>query len=174
MEKFSHSLYKFCKIVAYIGAVFMLVMILSTVIDVFCRKVVTHTYPGATEIVSYMLTAVVYCGVGYCAMGRGMITIDLFKTGKVMTVINNFLCVIAGSVIIYATTVQAFASKAVGGSSLRLQIPKWPFMLVTAFGFLVMCVILILQTLEDVKAPAGHKSPAEARTVPDDKGGRWK
>ncbi|MCL1828011.1 MAG: TRAP transporter small permease [Oscillospiraceae bacterium] len=160
MERFSGGLQKFCKIVAFIGAIFMLIMILATVVDVFCRKVIMSTYPGATEIVSFLLTAVVYCGVGYCAMGRGMITIDIFKPGKVLTVANNILCVLAGSAIVYATTAQAVISKSVGGSSLRLQIPKWPFMLITAFGFLIMCVILILQTIEDLKKTGTDKSKA--------------
>lgn len=150
----------------------MFIMIMATVVDVFCRKLIGQSYPGATEIVQYLLTAVVYFGVGYCAIERGMITIDLFKPNIVCTVFNNVVSIAAGLVVAYASVIQAMQSYAVGGSSLRLQLPKWPFMLITAFGFLVMCVILALHTVEDIKAHRAMKRGDDTPPMPDSgKGG---
>lgn len=155
-------MHKVLKVFAFIGGLAIVIMILATVVDVFCRKAIGQSYPGATEIVSYLLTAVVYFGVGYCAMERGMITIDLFKQSKVAMVICNVLSIVVGFVVVYATIIQSMQSMAVGGSSMRLSIPRWPFMLITALGFLFMSVILILQTIEDLR----KKPSVEAADAP--------
>jgi TRAP-type C4-dicarboxylate transport system permease small subunit len=90
--------------------------------------------------------------VGYCTLKRGMIVVELFRVPKAVTVVNELLCVAMGGVIVYCTTVQALFSMGTGVGSLRLGIPKWPFMLATAFGYLVMSVALVLNLVQDLRA----------------------
>lgn len=148
---------KVSKVAAMLGALALIIMMSTTVLDVLLRYVTGNSILGSTEIVSYLLTAVVYFGVGYCVFEKGMITIDLFKVPLVIEYITRFLGVIVCAFIIFSVTKGAFLSMRVGGASLLISIPKWPFMLITSFGFAMMCILIILQTTEDIKANINKK-----------------
>jgi len=150
------------------GAVAIVILTMATVIDVTLRSFFASGLTGATEIVTCLLTVVVYMGAGYCTLKRGLIVVELFKVPKGIIVANDIACVAIGAVIIYCTTTQAFFSMGTGVGSLLLNIPKWPFMLVTAFGYLVMSLALILNIIED--AQSGRPQSDEKHNQADQAG----
>jgi TRAP-type C4-dicarboxylate transport system permease small subunit len=133
-----------------LGAVALIIITLTTVADVILRAFFNSGMTGSIEIVSYFLTAIVYFGVGYCSLKKGMITVELFKPPRVVVYVHQVLCMLMSSVIIYAATSQAFFSHGSGAGSLRLHIPKWPFMLITAFGFLMMVLTMLVNMINDI------------------------
>jgi len=132
-----------------LGAVALVVMTLTTIVDVILRSAVAQGVRGSDEIVSYMLTLVVYFGAGYCALHKGLIVVELFKVPRIIKIINDILCVIVGGIIIYYALVQAMFSMQSGMGSLLLSIPKWPFMIATAIGYLTMSGALIINIIND-------------------------
>jgi TRAP-type C4-dicarboxylate transport system permease small subunit len=126
-------------------------MMMVTVVDIFMRAVLNDSLTGGTEIISMTMVCVVYFGVGYTTFKRGMITVDILKVPFVVVMICNILSLITGSVLIMALLQQAHVALVRGGGTLRLHIPNWPFMYITAFGFAMMLLSLIILMIEDVK-----------------------
>jgi TRAP-type C4-dicarboxylate transport system permease small subunit len=128
---------------------------------------------GATEIVTAFLTAVVYFGVGYCTVKRGMIVVELIRVPRAVEYINQCLCMVMGGIIIYAVTSQALLSQATGAGSIRLGIPRWPFMLITAFGYLMMNCAMLINLCEDIRdRRAERRAGPEPAARRDAEGGR--
>jgi TRAP-type C4-dicarboxylate transport system permease small subunit len=135
-----------------LGAISVFIVAMTTVIDVVLRSFFNSGITGSTEIVSAFLTAIVYFGAGYCTIKRGMITVELFNVPSIIVCINEVLSIVMSGVIIYCLTVQAFFSASTGVGSMRLGIPKWPFMLISAFGFSVMAIGMLINTINDIRA----------------------
>ncbi|MDR0850904.1 MAG: TRAP transporter small permease [Clostridiales Family XIII bacterium] len=149
MEKITKGFEKFTIFCCILGAVAVVVLTMTTVIDVFLRTTIRGGFGGSVELVSALLTAVVYFGAGYCTLKQGMIVVDLFKIPRPIEIFHEILSIIMSLIIVYSTTGAAFFSMHTGVASLRLGIPKWPFMFITAFGFLVMAVALLINLIND-------------------------
>lgn len=157
MKKVISVLEKISNVSVILGSIALGVMMMTTVVDVLIRLFNDKSFLGGTEIVSYFLTAVVYFGVVYCTFHRGMITVDLFKVPKPLEYLMRFLGMATCGFIVYSVTTAAFLSMKTGGSSLLISIPKWPFMFITSFGFLMMLVIMFVQIITDVQEDSLNK-----------------
>jgi TRAP-type C4-dicarboxylate transport system permease small subunit len=154
-----------------LGAISVVIITMTTVIDVVLRSFFNSGITGSIEIVSAFLTAIVYFGVGYCTIKRGMIIVELFNTPAVIVYINEVLSILMGGVIIYCTTAQAFFSASTGVGSMHLGIPKWPFMMITAFGYLIMSVAMILNLIEDIQNNKAEAAAVRAQKTAATEGG---
>jgi TRAP-type C4-dicarboxylate transport system permease small subunit len=149
LDKITKGFEKFTVFCCILGSIAVIVLTMTTVIDVVLRNAIHGGFGGAVELVSALLTAVVYFGAGYCTLTHGMIVVDLFNVPRPIVIFNEILSIIMGGIIVYCTTIAAFFSMHTGVASLRLGIPKWPFMFITAFGFLVMSIALIINLIND-------------------------
>jgi TRAP-type C4-dicarboxylate transport system permease small subunit len=173
VKKITDGFTKFCVFSAILGALALLIITVATVTDVILRAFFATGLVGATEIVTAFLTAVVYFGVGYCTVKRGMIVVELIKVPPAVEYINQILCMIMGGVIIYAVTTQAVFSHATGVGSLRLGIPKWPFMIITSFGYLMMICAMLINLCNDIRdRRAAKKALPVSAPQPLAEGGR--
>jgi TRAP-type C4-dicarboxylate transport system permease small subunit len=140
----------FTKALALLSSFCICLMMLVTVVDIVMRNVFNDSLTGGTEIVTMTMVAVVYLAVGYTTIQRGQITVDVLKVPFWVVFVCNIICLITSCVFIYAIARQGLASLARGGGTLRLHIPNWPFMFITAFGFLTMMLSLIVIMLRDI------------------------
>jgi TRAP-type C4-dicarboxylate transport system permease small subunit len=173
VKKITDGFTKICVFSAILGAISLFFITMATVTDVVLRAFFSTGLVGATEIATAFLTAVVYFGVGYCTIKRGMITVELIKVPPAVEYVNQILCMIMGGVIICAVTTQAAFSHATGVGSLRLGIPKWPFMLITSFGYLMMICAMLINMCGDIRdRRAARRAPAVSAPQPFAEGGR--
>jgi TRAP-type C4-dicarboxylate transport system permease small subunit len=149
LDKFTKGFEKLTVFCCILGAIAVTALTMTTVIDVVLRNAIHGGFGGAVELVSSLLTAVVYFGAGYCTLTRGMIVVDLFNVPRPIVMFNEIVSIIMGGIIVYCTTIAAFFSMHTGVASLRLGIPKWPFMFITAFGYLIMSIALIINLIND-------------------------
>jgi TRAP-type C4-dicarboxylate transport system permease small subunit len=136
---------------AVMSGISVCVMMTVTVADIFMRAVMNSSITGGTEIVAMVMVCVVYFGVGYTAFKRGMITVDIIKVPFYVVLSMNVLSFITGVVLIIALLQQAGVALARGGGTLRLHIPNWPFMYITAFGFMTVLLSLVVLIIADFK-----------------------
>jgi TRAP-type C4-dicarboxylate transport system permease small subunit len=136
---------------AIVSGISICAMMMVTVVDIFMRTTMNGSLTGGTEIVSMLMVCVVYFGVGYTAFKRGMITVDIIKVPYFIVFIMNILSLITGIVLIMSLLQQAGVALARGGGTLRLHIPNWPFMYITAFGFMTVLLSLVILTVLDFK-----------------------
>jgi TRAP-type C4-dicarboxylate transport system permease small subunit len=175
MEKVIKAYGYVAKGFAIMSGIAICVMMMVTVADIFVRAVMNSSITGGTEIVGMLMVCVVYFGVGYTAFKRGMITVDIVKVPFCVVLAMNVLSFVTGIVLIMALLQQAGVALARGGGTLRLHIPNWPFMYVTAFGFATILLSLIVLVIEDFKNKksgidiGGHADDA-ADAVAEDSG----
>lgn len=139
------------KILAILSAAFICVMMMVTVVDIIMRTFLNDSLTGGTEIISMTMVCVVYFAVGYTTFQRGMITVDIIKVPFVVVMIANALSIITSIALMIALLQQAYVAFTTGGGTLRLQIPNWPFMYITAFGFAMMVLSIVVLMIWDVR-----------------------
>jgi len=151
MEKFIKGYGIFAKGLAIASACAICLMMMVTVIDIFMRNVLNDSLTGGTEIISMTMVAVVYFGVGYTSYKRGMITVDVLKVPFVVVTALNIASMVTSVFFIMSLMQQAAVAYVRGGGTLRLHIPNWPFMYITAFGFMMMMASMAVLIMMDVR-----------------------
>jgi TRAP-type C4-dicarboxylate transport system permease small subunit len=143
-----------------IGGIAILAMMVLTTFDVIVRYLGIWTVPGVTEIVVYMMVAAGTLGLGWCALKVAHVNVDLItarlpKLGqKIAATVCYVLVLIVSNIIVWQAFLKASASKDLGVGSTVLAIPQWPFVLVMAFGYLMLALaslILLVKLYSGVK-----------------------
>jgi TRAP-type C4-dicarboxylate transport system permease small subunit len=136
---------------AALSALFICIMMMTTVADIIMRKILKQTFIGGMEIIQMSLVCVVYFAVGYTTFKRGQITVDVVKVPFIVVFICNIASVVTGVMFIISLIQQAEVSRGNKGATLNLDIPYWPFMYIAAFGFVMMIFSLIFLILQDAR-----------------------
>lgn len=121
----------------------IVVMMLVIMADVILR-IFSGYVKGQLEIVSYCMVCVVWFAVGRVVMRGEMIQVNICKVGPVVELINQLisiaLCVLAcvGAIRESRIALQFHSTSNI------LHIPQYPFMWVTAFGFALVAVVVLV------------------------------
>ncbi len=139
-----------------IGAALILVIVLSISADVCLRYLLNHPIPGIVELTEFVLPLVVFLTVAYAAVEQRHVGIDILyerfgtKSRAVVDVFTSILSVYVMSILawqLYSYGLQQFGT---GERGDILGLPHWPAILVSAFGCLVMVVVLLARALRAV------------------------
>lgn len=140
----------FSKFLMAVGAVFLMLMMFLTALDVVFRYIMNSPIAGALEIVEYMMAVLIPFSIAYCAFQRSHVAVDLIfenfpkiiqKGAEIITIFLSFLFIsaITWENILYIG--EVYTSKM---TSAVLLIPSYPFVIPTALGCLVFSLILLL------------------------------
>ena len=149
------------KIIAKISSVWSLlsyitmvaVMLLITV-DVLLRKICQVTIVGSYEIVERCLLVLVFCGFAYGQTNRAHIHVTLFLSmfnKKVALFLFGIWHVLsfAGAVFTgYAMILQTQYAIEAGTWTPVLQIPLWPFYIVSAIGMFIFALTIVWDAIQ--------------------------
>jgi TRAP-type C4-dicarboxylate transport system permease small subunit len=147
-----------------VGVVILIAMMLMTVADVILRYFFRRPIIGSMEISVALMVCVVFLGIGWCALNDGHISVDII-TGKLskrgralLNGFDNFVTMALALMIAWRSFVEALSVKDMEVASPILSIPRYPFVFVTSFGFLLLffaALILIIKNVRSVKNPDG-------------------
>lgn len=149
----------FQRILSYLSATGMIVMMIPTIADVFARVVLHGQLRGCFEFTGLVMAFVIYLGVPYAQAQRAHIKVTLlvdrlpprFKQSVQVCVYFFTLCIFA--FLIYATSAEAVHSVQIGeyqhGST---RFPIWPSRMLVAFGIIMLSVQFVV---DFIKALAG-------------------
>ena len=143
-----------------VGVVILLAMMMMTVVDVILRYFFRRPIIGSLEISITLMVCIVFLGIAWCALNDGHISVDII-TGKLsrrgrafLNGFDNLLTFALALVIAWRSYLEAVSVKKMEVTSPLLGIPRYPFVFVTAFGFLLLffaALILFIRNVKSVK-----------------------
>ena len=142
------------RIISYVAAGVLALMMFITAADVLLRYIFNRPISGTWELTSYMMAVVVGFGLSYCALVKGLISVEVltsrFSPGvqAVLNCITYFFSFCFFSLVTWQSILYIklmFESNLV---SAVLLIPTFPFIAALALGSLVFTMVLLADFLE--------------------------
>ena len=105
---------------------------------------------GSVEISIALMVCVIFLGIGWCALNDGHISVDIItnklsKRGKnILNGIDNIVTLGLALLVAWRSFLEALLTKKMEVASPLLGIPRYPFILVTAYGFLLLFFAALL------------------------------
>ena len=147
------------------GVVILLAMMMMTVADVIMRYFFRQPIIGSMEISVVLMVCVVFLGIGWCALSDGHISVDII-TGRLsqrgralLNGFDNIVTLVLALIITWRSFVEALSVKDMEVASPILSIPRYPFVFITSFGFLLLffaALMLFIRNMKSLKDPHGR------------------
>lgn len=137
------------------GVLFL--MMLLTVADVFLRVTFNKPIIGTTEITEQMMVAVVFLGLGWCALQGRQISVNLFVSRyppgiqRVIDLIMTFVGMVLVAMICWRTFVTTLKVHQLGIICAYINVPKYPFYALAAFGWAVLFAAMASLFVKGIK-----------------------
>lgn len=137
-----------------IGMFFLTMMMAVTTADVIFRFFFNLPITGSLEIISFSLVITIMLAIPYTTVKKQHVTVDIvtFKLNDrkrfILESINLLVAVILIGVIVWRTILYALLRWDEWTAVLHL--PQWPFVLVVAFGFILMGLVFLIQLIQHV------------------------
>ena len=145
-EKFVHSLSRVCNRVAQFAvAAMMLIVVGNILLRVFWRPIY-----GTYDVVMLLGSILVAFALGYCAVQRGHIAVELviaLLPKRVQAIIDSFtgiLTVGMFAIIAWQCWVYGTDMRRVGEVTMSVYIPVYPFIYGVSFGIAVLCMVSLV------------------------------
>jgi len=144
------------RVVNGIAATVLTMMMVLTGADVTLRYLFNWPVPGSWELTQFMMAIVVAFGLAYCALHKGHVRVEIVVSRLprlaqlIMNSIASFAFLSLFIIITWRTVPRALAFIDPMPTTPVLFIPVFPFMLVTAFGCAVLCLVLLKDFFEDL------------------------
>jgi TRAP-type transport system small permease protein len=141
--------------IAISGTMISLMMFL-TFFDVIGRYFFNKPITGSFEVTEFLMAMLVIFGLGYCAMRKGHIRVDLlisYLSNKTKIILDIFTYSVAALFYIMITwqswnyTISKFNSHA---TSSALSIPVYPFAILLILGAGFISLVFIRDTFESI------------------------
>jgi TRAP-type C4-dicarboxylate transport system permease small subunit len=137
----------------FLGAFALLFMVLFTTIDIVLR-IFKHPIKGSMEVTVVLMACIVFFALGICTLQDSHIKVDIFKKGRFFDTFNYIVAVVLGLLIGIQTYKQAIISKAMNIGSQMLHIPRYPFMIIAAYGFFLLSLAAIILLYKHIRGGA--------------------
>jgi TRAP-type C4-dicarboxylate transport system permease small subunit len=131
-------------------------MMLLTVADVCLRYFLRKPILGATEITENLMVCLTFFAVAWCAAQGSHLKVDLVM-GRLSPRVQAFfdgLTTLAGLCLVILIAWRSFAEagamRELNIVSSLLKIPAYPFYYVVALGSAMLCLIMVVQLIENV------------------------
>jgi TRAP-type C4-dicarboxylate transport system permease small subunit len=137
----------------YIAAVILGFMMMLTVVDVFFRYILNAPLTGAIEVSELLMVVLVFPALGWIAIERGHIKVDLLVSRwpkRVQMIVEIITLILSLGTYAYITWQSLLESRNVDMTTSLLSIPEAPFHWVMTAGFLMLCLAILSLMIEDV------------------------
>ncbi len=142
-------------VVGRIGAAFIAVIMLITVVDVIGRRAFGQPIGGAFELSELMLIIVVFGSMASCELLRGHVTIGLVverfrqRTQGIIDSLMYLLFLVISVLITWRLFVHAI--REIGGQlTAVLQVPIYPFVFIAFLGGILLSLVILMHLLQFV------------------------
>jgi TRAP-type C4-dicarboxylate transport system permease small subunit len=148
----SRVILRISKVMAVIAALVLGIMMINAVADVCGRYFFLSPIEGTFELIGIMLVIAGSLGLGYCQLNLGNIRITILsdllpRRGQAIVFFVAYLIAAVTTGIICwqgALRTWDYMFKRLGGTSVTLGLPYWPFMALLAIGFGFVCIIFLV------------------------------
>jgi TRAP-type transport system small permease protein len=143
-----------------VASIVLSAMMFLTFFDVAGRFLINKPIDGSLEVTEYLMGVLVGFGIGYCAIKKGHIRVDLIlqytsrKANQWFDVFTYGASCIFYIFICWQTWVYGFGKVASKMTSAVLLIPVYPFVFIIAIGAAFLVLVFLrdfLQSIEEVR-----------------------
>jgi TRAP-type C4-dicarboxylate transport system permease small subunit len=151
------AVYNLSRALGIIAIVILVAMMLFTVLNVVMRAFFNRPIPGDVELIEIAMVCTGFLGLAWCAIKEKHIRVDLLvqffpKRGQAIVDIIGYLGALGACVIIAWQSInEGLANKGLETASASLEIPLYPFYWVTAAGYVLLCLALLVLIVRAVK-----------------------
>ena len=143
---------KISRYMAVIAAIVLGIMMVLTVADVCGRYFFLKPIEGTFELIGIMLVIAGCLGLGFCQLNQGNIRITIIADSlpprgqAIVYLISYTIGAVISGMICWRGLLRAwdYIFKTLGGVTVTLKLPFWPFMFLLALGFGWLCFILLI------------------------------
>jgi TRAP-type C4-dicarboxylate transport system permease small subunit len=143
---------KISSYMSVIAAIVLGFMMLNTVGDVVGRYFFLKPIEGTYELVGISLVIAGSLGLGFCQLNKANIRISVIcdllssRTQNIIYVVAYLICAAASGGIAWQGWLRGwdYIYKELGGTTVTLGLPYWPFMLLLSIGFGWVCLIFLI------------------------------
>lgn len=148
---------RFSRILAFVGAVGVILMMVHVCADIFARAITGASLPATVEIVSYYyMVLVAFLPLAWVERRGGMISVELieFMMSPRMRKLSDAMVAALGTIIYavmaYATWMTAVKNYVTGTFVVALQVKiiTWPGYFLPSIGFALAAAILAVRFLQ--------------------------
>jgi len=156
-DHFEKGIASASRILNNIGIAFLILLMLLITADVLLRALLKWPILGTNELSEFMMIIVVYLAIAYTQHKKSHVSVDLLITRfpKKLQAIVDSVTYFLGFSLCTLMAWQAFVDvgrlRDIGRVSDILSIPVAPFQLVMAIGFVVFCLVLLLDLLHSIR-----------------------
>ena len=156
-DHFEKGIASASRILNNIGIAFLILLMLLITADVLLRALLKWPILGTNELSEFMMIIVVYLAIAYTQHKKSHVSVDLLITRfpkKVQAIVDSvtyFLGFSLCTLIAWQAFVDVGRLRDIGRVSDILSIPVAPFQLVMAIGFVVFCLVLLLDLLHSIR-----------------------
>lgn len=133
-----------------LGVIALSFMALFTFSDVFLRYFFNRPIIGSVEVTEALMVCVVFLGIAWCALKGEHIAVDILahkiskNAQKIADSFNYILTAVAGLLVATQSFSRASFVKDMGINSPLLNLPRYPFLLISSFGFALLFLVALL------------------------------
>jgi TRAP-type C4-dicarboxylate transport system permease small subunit len=150
-------IYAVIRYLGYISTAFVGLMTLLTVADVGGRYIFDNPIGGVTELSPLMLVVIVAMGLGWCALERKHVKVDILASRlpqKFQYITDNIFLVIGFilfGIITWRTVLEALE---INQTTSLLGISFTPFYWLFSIGLLIFCISILVILIENLREGA--------------------
>ena len=152
VSRFRRVVKRITEVMVVISAIMLFAMMLVSTGDVIGRYFFLRPIEGAWEIVSMLFVISGAMAIGYTQFVKGHVQINLVsdrlsRRGRAGLFMVSYLICLAGCALVGWRgwlRMWSYTQKTVGGETITLGLPLWPFMLIFALGFFWLAFILLI------------------------------
>jgi len=146
-------IYALNRYIGYVATSFLILMMLLTVVDVAGRYFFNSPITGTTEISKLMMIIVVFPALGWCALARKHVRVELIVSHfspRVQAIINSIILLIALGIYVIITWRSFLEAEVVNRQTSLLQLSFTPFYWVMSVGFALFCLAIAVMVIENI------------------------
>jgi TRAP-type C4-dicarboxylate transport system permease small subunit len=140
-----------------IGIIAVMLLMLLITADVFSRFVLNTSIKGVFELVTVMVVVVAALAFAYTTLKGGLISVTVIverfssKTQSAIDMFNTSLGIAFFGLVSWKSIMQAGVYWAKGSVTSGIRVPIFPFMLVFAFGCIILCLVLVIRLVKSTQ-----------------------
>jgi TRAP-type transport system small permease protein len=156
INQFDEGLSKVTKWLQIIGLVFLALLMFLTASDVFLRYFFNRPILGSLELTQAWMVISISFSIGYTAMLKEHVLVDLFVLRlpphgrEIASTITTFIAFIFYALVAWRTVLQILISYNANAVSSALRLPDWVFIIFILIGFIILALVTLLHTLQNI------------------------
>jgi TRAP-type C4-dicarboxylate transport system permease small subunit len=146
-EGFKKSIHQANRLIAGVGACFLIPLMIITAGDVVGRDVFNHPIPGTVELSQCMLAVFILLGLAYTQQVKAHVGVSVFTSRLplsaqlVLRIVSTLLCLFISSILVWQGWVIGIEEKTVSD---MLRLPQYPFRLMVAVAAFLTSLELVI------------------------------